>query len=672
MENPSFLEPLRPGPGSPHVRPLGLLMHILRRRTPRRLRAFLLLPVLTAALSVGAEVLVWTNTAGGSWNTPGNWSPNRVPTLEDVAILTNAGLYAVTLKAEVTLAGLTVGGSAGTQTLATAGNTLTLNGEGEVNPNGCLILTGTLSGTNQVKLSGTMTLESGGIDTHASIHVDPGGSIILESSGNHVKNLWGRITNGGIVTWRMYGNLAIAGTLHNLPGGRFEAQITNRSIVKTGDGAIIVNEGLFRKSAGPGELGCSVPMHNRGRVETSVGTLTLAGGSVQESGATFWGAGLTRLDTGIHVLDGDLHGTNLVIGGDATLTGNATLRGAVTWASGTLSSGSALTVAAGAQMLLSSPGNNHKTLLGSLTNAGTIIFSPYGSLEIGGTMHNLPGGLFEVRTTYNSISPTGETALIVNEGVFRRSSTTSTVVCGVPVINRGRVEAVDGTLAFTERFDNPSGTVALAGGSLSFSRPLLLEDGLLTGWGPLIADVTNGGCILPSGSNSVLAINGSYEQLPGGRLEFGLAGDDPVNHLGRLHITGAAGLHGTLGIVWAGAGAPAPDTTFPLLSFRSRRGEFCCFDHCFLLGQNRRLIPVYSHTNLTLATLAVADPTNVPLSLSIRGDALVCWPAEFVGCELYRSTDLNLTNWAFIPGATNRYLRPLPLAAAEFFRLRQP
>lgn len=41
--------------------------------------------------SIAAEV-VWTNTAGGNWNTAANWSPNQVPTAAENASITNTSI----------------------------------------------------------------------------------------------------------------------------------------------------------------------------------------------------------------------------------------------------------------------------------------------------------------------------------------------------------------------------------------------------------------------------------------------------------------------------------------------------------------------------------------------------------------------------------------------------
>jgi hypothetical protein len=280
--------------------------------------------------------------------------------------------------------------------------------------------------------------------------------------------------------------------------------------------------------------------------------------------------------------------------------------------------------------------------------------------------------LFEVQTTYNGISKTDSAAVIINDGVFRRSATSTIVGCGVPVINNGTVEALAGTLAFTDAFANPQGTILLAGGTISLSQPLVLASGQLTGWGTLNADVINAACVRPARSNGGLTIKGEYEQLLGGRLEFELAGIVPGANQSRLNISGAATLRGTVGVRWEEGYVPSPGTNFPVLTFASRQGEFCCFDDCILLGQGLRLEPVYSATNFTLAPVAAPEPTIVPLRMTVDVGAIVCWPVEFPGYELYWSTNLSQTNWTVISCASNRWIDTPPLPREKFYRLHKP
>ena len=53
--------------------------------------------ILSLCLTLGihsaqADTVVGTNAASGSWSTAANWSPNAVPGVGDLAIITNAGV----------------------------------------------------------------------------------------------------------------------------------------------------------------------------------------------------------------------------------------------------------------------------------------------------------------------------------------------------------------------------------------------------------------------------------------------------------------------------------------------------------------------------------------------------------------------------------------------------
>jgi hypothetical protein len=108
----------------------------------------LLLSLLLPLVPARAATSVWTNTAGGNWSVTNNWSPNNVPAAGDTVFITNAGTYTVTVDASPTLAALTMGADSGTQILAQAANTLTLNGPSSLGTNVTYNFSGgTLAGT---------------------------------------------------------------------------------------------------------------------------------------------------------------------------------------------------------------------------------------------------------------------------------------------------------------------------------------------------------------------------------------------------------------------------------------------------------------------------------------------------------------------------------------------
>jgi hypothetical protein len=374
---------------------------------------------------------------------------------------------------------------------------------------------------------------------------------------------------------------------------------------------------------------------------------------------------------GTNILNGHIHSENLLLDG-AALAGDGTLSGALDWSSGQINPGASLTVVTNASLTFSSGVKFTKFIHGSLTNAGTITWQPVGNMVIGGVVRNLAGALFDAQSDNISILTAGSDALIINDGVFRKSAGRSSVRSEVPVINNGTVEIFPGTLEFQGGYTNPTGIILLAGGTFRMTQPFYLAGGLLTGWGTVNADVTNAACIRPSRSDGVLTVNGKLTQLLNGSVEFELAGNTPGTDQSQLNVLGAAKLRGTIGVRLAEGYLPAEGTSFPVMTFASRSGDFTCFNGLILLGQGRRLATLYDATSLTLTTLTAPEPAIIPLRVAAEDSALVCWPAEFVGYQLYYNTNLNQTNWTLIPGVTNRYLEPRPLPPEKYFRLSMP
>ena len=91
-----------------------------------------------AADGVWAEDVFWDNATGGDWNTGTNWDTGTPPDASDNAFITLDGTYTVTLDVHATVAGLTLGAAAGTQTLQMVARTLTLSGPSVVESNGVL------------------------------------------------------------------------------------------------------------------------------------------------------------------------------------------------------------------------------------------------------------------------------------------------------------------------------------------------------------------------------------------------------------------------------------------------------------------------------------------------------------------------------------------------------
>ncbi len=72
-----------------------------------QIKCSFLLPLLLAlAGQAHGAAITWTNTSGGNWSVAANWSPNQVPTNTDDGLITNAGIYTVTLDVSGVVANL--------------------------------------------------------------------------------------------------------------------------------------------------------------------------------------------------------------------------------------------------------------------------------------------------------------------------------------------------------------------------------------------------------------------------------------------------------------------------------------------------------------------------------------------------------------------------------------
>ncbi len=71
-----------------------------------------------------AGTRVWINAAGGNWSNPANWSGNAVPAINEIASITVAGTYTVTVDVNDTVASVVIGAASGAQTLAMNGRTV--------------------------------------------------------------------------------------------------------------------------------------------------------------------------------------------------------------------------------------------------------------------------------------------------------------------------------------------------------------------------------------------------------------------------------------------------------------------------------------------------------------------------------------------------------------------
>ncbi|MCP4633378.1 MAG: hypothetical protein GY855_10675, partial [candidate division Zixibacteria bacterium] len=121
---------------------------------------FFLLITASSTITVLSAQISWSNASGGNWSTGSNWTGGVVPGAADTALITLDGTYSVTLDADTTVAGLTLGGASGIQTLSLSSRTMNVNGYLTVNTNGVLSLSySTIGGTSIIDNAGLITVQ---------------------------------------------------------------------------------------------------------------------------------------------------------------------------------------------------------------------------------------------------------------------------------------------------------------------------------------------------------------------------------------------------------------------------------------------------------------------------------------------------------------------------------
>ncbi|HWD20674.1 MAG TPA: hypothetical protein VHB20_15505 [Verrucomicrobiae bacterium] len=455
-----------------------------------------------AALSSQASVRNWTNTLGGDWNGPSNWSPNGVPNVNDTANVSADGVYTVTMTSAAVFnpAALRVGGGAGAQTLLVDGGaTLTLtNAGGLVTNNGILVLT-------NGSFVGALT-----VDTNAQ----------LVFTGPTVKFLYSfSLVSRGIVSWND-GAFYIGGTPTTTISNGGTWQIACDNTFNYGGGATPTwtNNGVIRKIAGTGatyfsgfnfvnlpggtmEADGGVLQFSGGNSNVLGGTmlcaspavLNISGGVWTDAGATASGTGLIQLTSGtLNLRTNVIPGLKLA-GGDIYIVGTtnfqqagvitnlnldgATLHGTNFIDNGmlTMTSGSLvdrLTVSPHGTILFNTP-TSKALYTATIINQGTVSWAD-GMLYVGGTPPTtiINSGTWDVQSDVAMVNGGGLTALWTNSGLLNKSGGTGAAqLSGFNFYNisAGLVHGSSGTLQFS------GGNSNVLGGIFAASAPGVLE-----------------------------------------------------------------------------------------------------------------------------------------------------------------------------------------------------
>lgn len=560
----------------------------------------------------------------------------------------------------------------------------TLNTTGAINANGGLSITGLSISSGILNNPGLATLNGGiSIATNGVFKNLPGGTLNVVGVNSTAispaipPNIGGIFDNQGLVRFQdVYGtSVGIrfnnSGTVEIHSGLGLNNNITNTGVLKVAAGAgLSFAFGLHTLAAGSlltnaGYVEFKTPVNVFGSVVTATNsTLAILGGANNFVGTCTFNGGTLNVSGGsVNFSTGNtLTPANLNLSG-GTLTGSdsITVSGPMTWTGGTLSGAGAVNANGG--LTLNGPTLilNGRTLNNSAAAiwSGGSIFSGAGSV-----ISNAAGGIFDITFDGQTFIGLGGGRTFANAGLLRKTGGIGTATISDAVSNIGTIEVLSGTLAFGDTFVQAAGVTKMNGGNIAASGPLQIQGGILCGNGTINASVINSGRCAPGASPGLLQITGNYTQTGSGLLDIELGGNTPGSTFDQLAISGAATLGGSLNVTKVNSFQPVIGSTFRVLTFASRSGDFASFNDATDSSLNR----LYDASGLTLA----ASNTPVFLVITRQGQQVqLSWPTNAIGYGLQFATNIPSTNWVDLPSSTN-VVTLSPTQLKSFFRLVKP
>ncbi len=584
----------------------------------------------------GAATVSWTNSAGGNWSDGSNWSTGLRPTAADTAAITLAGTYTVTLDLEATVAGLSLGGASGTQTLQTSANTLTLNGPGTINPHGALNLAGgTFTGSGLLTVNGAFTWSGGNMTGTGTTRVSAGKTMIV--TGNSTLDLGRPLVNAGTIRWTGSALTGGASTIvTNQAGALFDCAVDQATYAQVGSAPPqLNNSGTFRKSGGTDNTALYWVFNNNGTVQVQTGFLFLnrpgsstglfdtaagaqlvfnaSGAHLLNPGARFQGAGRVRLDGGTLTLNTGISVPEFVMS-SGTLNGASTFTsgGLFTWYGGRMEGLGKVVIPAGRELRIGA-GSTAKVLLRRVDNSGLVRWAGGDFIGSGqGTVfNNFAGAEFDCEVDQAfAHTEGGVPPQFNNAGLLRKTEGGGNTVCGFDLKNTGTVRAQVGNFSFTGAYTQTAGSTILAGGSIQCDSVMQIQGGVLTGSGTVAAAVSNAGRVRPGASPGVLSIGGNYTQTAAGSLDIEIGGTTLGTQYDRLDVAGTATLAGKLNVQFINGFAPAAGDAFPVLLYSGRTGTFSTVTG-LETSSAVALTPNYNANNLTLGAVALQPDLHI-------------------------------------------------------------
>lgn len=347
--------------------------------------------------------ITWDGGSSGSWHTPSNWSPDRLPGGGDVVCVPAGATVAYTSGA-TSVATLLVDGG-----LALAGGTLTLTSTEHEST----IVTlgqagGSLDGAATVLLTGHSTWTAGSIAGSGITRIAEGavaditGSGMVTVAGGRILDVRGTLNWTG-PTYILQGGVSSALYVGN--GGLFDIKGDSSTYLPIR----VFSGGTLRKSAGAFTTQIGTSLKNSGRVEVLTGTIAVTGPFRNMTGNVLAG--------GEYFLQGRLRflGANVVTNAaDVTLDGG----GAIQDPSGFDAFTNFATNGPGGSLTLE--GGRNMTVPGLFRNEGTLVAKAGSTFSVANhALVNAPGGVLGGTGAIDAnVGSAGEVAPGLSPGVL--------------------------------------------------------------------------------------------------------------------------------------------------------------------------------------------------------------------------------------------------------------
>jgi hypothetical protein len=477
---------------------------------------------LLGSVSAQAATINWNTDSSGDFHDATKWDTATVPGAADTAVI-NRGVANPTVTYSGASGTRTVNSLQSEEAFVVSGGSLTLSSASFVNDT--FTMTGgtlgppgaglTLGGTTTISGGATKTLSGGTVNNTGSASWTGGGTI---SAGSAAFNNSGTFTDGA------------DNSSHSFIFG-FGIQPT------------FSNSGTHIKQ-GTGTTTFTSLYNNTGTVNVQAGTLNLSGGGTSSgtfdvagtlnftanhtlnTGATFTGAGASRITGGTTTVAGTVTvGTSpgtLELAAGGTLTGGGTLNtagtGAFAWTGGTLFNPTGLTL--GGTTTIS--GAATKTFSGgTVNNTGSASWTGGGSISAGNSAAFNNSGTFTDgadNSSHSFIFGFGIQPTFSNSGTHIKQGIGTTTFTSL-YNNTGTVNVQAGTLNLSGGGTSSGTFDVAAAGTLNFTANHTLNTGAtFTGAG---ASRITGGTTTVAGTVQVGTSPGTLELAAGGTLTGG-------------------------------------------------------------------------------------------------------------------------------------------------------